>query len=511
MGNQFASLNSLNESFDFVEILDNVSDSVYYMSPDYKIIWVNKAIRDAYKVEPETMIGRYCFDVFHSGKSLCSECPVQKIKDTGIPQECEVLFKDDVIFNHKGLPVKDKDNNIIGIIIISHNITTQRKAETAIEEAETAIATERMLMDILMDNIPDRIYFKDKDSKFIRVNKAMAMRHFLNDPNMAVGLTDFDLFSNEHALQAFNDELKIIQSGKPILNIEEKETFSDGTIARAQTSKMPLFNKKGKLFGTFGISHDITKRKLDEEKINLYVGELKELNATKDKFFSIIAHDLKNPFSNILGFSELLKEEVRDNDLDAIEQYSSLIYSSAHQTFRLLENLLDWANTHRGQMIFYPENLSLKEIAADITDNLLQFTEKKNIELLNNITDETLIPADKNMLKSILRNLITNAIKFTPRNGKIELSSFVHDQNVEISIKDNGIGMSELTRDQLFRLDVNHSTKGTEDEKGTGLGLLLVKEFVQKHHGTIWVESELGKGSTFKFMLPLTTEIKTED
>ena len=507
MSNQNISLNSMNESLDFIQILDNVTDFVYYMSPDYKIIWVNKAIKDAYDIDHKAIIGRDCFEVFHSGKTVCAKCPVSNIIDLGTIQECDIPLKDDLIFNHKGLPVKDKEGNIIGIVIISHNITYQRKAESAIEEAETTIATERTLMDILMDNIPDRIYFKDLDSKFIRVNKAMAKTYFLDDPKLAVGKTDFDLFSNEHAQQAFDDERKIIETGVPIVNLEEKETFFDGSIAWVQTSKMPMFNKEGNIFGTFGISKDITTRKLNEEKINLYVGELKDLNATKDKFFSIIAHDLKNPFSNILGFSELLRDEVRENDLDAIEQYSNLIYSSAHQTFRLLENLLDWANTHRGQMIFYPEMLSLKEIASDVTENLLQYAEKKTIDLKNNITEETMIPADKNMLKSILRNLITNAIKFTPHNGIIELSSSVHDQNVEICVKDTGIGMSEPTRNDLFRLDVNHSTKGTDDEKGTGLGLLLIKEFVQKHHGKIWVESEQGKGSAFKFMLPLTTKV----
>ena len=500
MDNQFIGLNSLNGSLDFIQILDNVTDFVYYMSPDNKIIWVNKTIRDAYKVEPETMVGRYCYEVFHAEDHNCSKCPIKKILKTGMPQECEIPFKDGMIFNHRGLPVKDSEGKIIGIVIISHNITYLKKAELVIE-------TERTLMDILMDNIPDQIYFKDLDSKFIRVNMAMVNRHGMQNTRMMESLTDFDLFTDEHAMRAFNDEMNIIKTGIPIDNLEEKETFSDGSIKWALTSKMPLYNKDGKIFGTFGISHDITNRKIAEEKINLYVGELKELNATKDKFFSIIAHDLKNPFNNILGFSELLREEVRDNDLDAIEQYSNLIYSSAHQTFRLLENLLDWANTHRGQMIFCPEKLSLKEIAADIIDNLNQFADKKNINLANNITEETDVQADCNMLKSILRNLITNAIKFTHQNGKIELSSAVHDHQVEISIKDNGIGMDELTRDQLFRLDVNHSTLGTNDEKGTGLGLLLIKEFVQKHNGNIFVESEPGHGSTFKVVLPLDTEI----
>ena len=496
MENQFIDLNSLNGSLDFIQILDNVTDFVYYMSPDNKIIWVNKAIREAYKVEPETMVGRHCYEVFHSEDYNCTQCPVKKILETGMPQECEIPFKDGIIFNHRGLPVKDNEGKIIGIIIFSHNITNLKKAESAIKK-------ERTLMDILMDTIPDRIYFKDLESKFIRVNKAMANRHGMKDPRMMEGRSDFDLYTNEHALQAFDDELKIIQTGIPVVNLEEKETFSDGSIKWAISSKMPLYNNDGKICGTFGVSHDITNRKIAEEKINLYIGELKELNATKDKFFSIIAHDLKNPFNNILGFSELLKEEVRDNDLDAIEQYSEMIYSSAHQTFRLLENLLDWANSHRGHMIFSPEILSLKEIVADITDNLKQFAVKKDISFENTIIEEIEVQADKNMLKSVLRNLITNAIKFTPKNGNIVLSSAIHDHHVEISVKDNGIGMDELTREQLFRLDVNHSTLGTNDEKGTGLGLLLSKEFVQQHNGNIYVESEPGIGSTFKVVLPL--------
>lgn len=496
MENQYVGLNGLNGSLDFIQILDNVTDFVYYLNPDRKIIWVNKAIRDAYHVESETMVGRYCHELFHSEDYNCTHCPVETVLQTGAPQECEIPFNDGLIFNHRGFPVKDKEDNIIGIIVISHNITNLRKAESVIE-------TERTLMDILMDTIPDRIYFKDLDSKFIRVNKAMASRHNMQDTKTIEGQTDFDLYTDEHARQAFDDEQKIIQTGIPVLNLEEKETFPDGSIKWALTSKMPLYNKEGKIFGTFGVSHDITNRKDAEEKINLYVGELMELNATKDKFFSIIAHDLKNPFNNILGFSELLKNEVRGNDPEAIEQYSNLIYSSAIQTFRLLENLLDWANTQRGHMIFIPEKLSLKELANDITENLNQFAVKKNITLKNSIIKDTQLTADRNMLKSILRNLITNAIKFTPKSGKIELSSAVQDHQVEICIKDNGIGMDKLTRDQLFRLDVNHSVLGTNNEKGTGLGLLLIKEFIQRHNGDIFVESEPGLGSTFKVVLPL--------
>ena len=506
MENQVKALNSLNESLNLIPILDNVSDFVYYMSLDNRIIWVNKTIRDACNVEIENLAGRFCYEVFHNGSNICEYCPVKEVNIVDQPQEGEVPFKNDAILNHKSIPVKDSQGNVIGIIVITHNISLQRNAEVAIEKAETVSENERLLMDLLMDNIPDRVYFKDLESRFIRVNKAMAHKHGNQDPKLMEKRSDFELFSHEHAVQAFNDEMQIIQTGKPILNIEEKETYEDGRITWALTSKMPLFDHEGKISGTFGISHDITNRKIAEEKINLYVNELKELNATKDKFFSIIAHDLKNPFNNILGFSELLKEEVRETDLDTIEIYANKIYSSAHQTFRLLENLLDWANTHRGHMIYTPEDLSLSEVTSEIIENLMQYAQKKEIDLQNKIQEGVRLLADRNMLKSILRNLITNAIKFTPMNGKVEIFSVAYSGEVKISVKDTGIGMTEKVKNELFRLDINHSTKGTANENGTGLGLILSKEFVQKSGGLIWVETELGKGSTFNFTLPLNKE-----
>jgi PAS domain S-box-containing protein len=493
---KFKVQNGLSELINIYEVLDNVSDVVYLMDMDYKIIWANKALGDLLGKDCGSLIGNSCFNAIHDDDQKCSKCPIDKILETGEAQEGEMSLKCGEIFHIKGIPVKDKNNKVVGIINLSKDITVQKKADEAIER-------EQLLMNILMDNITDRIYFKDLESKFIRVNKAMATRHGIEDPASVIGLTDFDLFTDEHARPAFDDEQRIIKTGIPILNIEERETWNDGSISWASTIKMPLKDAEGKIFGTFGISRDITERKKSESQITEYVGELKELNATKDKFFSIIAHDLKNPFNNIIGFSELLVEEVYENDLEAIGKYASMIYTASHQTFRLLENLLDWANSHRGYMVFTPEYLSISEIALEIIESQHEFAVKKNISLINAVSEEVIILADRNMLISILRNLVSNAIKFTPRKGEIVLSAIRKDGYLEVSVKDNGMGMSEKVRNDLFRIDVNQSTKGTEDEKGTGLGLVLCKEFVQKHGGKIWVESEIEKGSTFKFTIPL--------
>jgi signal transduction histidine kinase len=231
--------------------------------------------------------------------------------------------------------------------------------------------------------------------------------------------------------------------------------------------------------------------------------KLYELNASKDKFFSIIAHDLKNPFNTILGLSELLKDETKSGNLETIDEYSGMIYNSAAQTLRLLENLLEWANSQRGKISFNPIPIKLKELFNEEFSVLNDMARGKNIELKSSLFDNLTIIADKNMIKTILRNLISNAIKFTHKNGKVGVKAMAINNQVEISVSDSGIGMTKETIAKLFRIDANQSTPGTENEKGTGLGLVLCKEFIEKHGGKIWVESESGKGSTFKFSIPL--------
>lgn len=230
---------------------------------------------------------------------------------------------------------------------------------------------------------------------------------------------------------------------------------------------------------------------------------IEELNTSKDKFFSIIAHDLKNPFNSIIGLSEILKEEITSNDHKAIEEYAGLINTSAVQTLRLLENLLEWANSQLGNILFNPLPVKLSDLFNEEFNVLNDMANRKSIELKSSLPDNLIIIADKNMIKTILRNLISNAIKFTHKNGKVEVNAVINKENVEIAVSDNGIGMTNETMAKLFRIDAKLTTRGTENEKGTGLGLFLCKEFVEKHGGKIWVESETGKGSTFKFYFPL--------
>jgi signal transduction histidine kinase/ligand-binding sensor domain-containing protein len=242
-----------------------------------------------------------------------------------------------------------------------------------------------------------------------------------------------------------------------------------------------------------------------EKTVESKTMELKELNASKDKFFSIIAHDLKNPFATIIGFSELLNEDLDSNNVEKIREYTKLIHTSAIQTFSLLENLLEWANSQTNRISYNPSDLNLHELFTEDLNILNDMAERKNIDLKIMIAENLMIRADRNMIKTVVRNLISNAIKFTAKGGKVKVNAVVSEKQVEISVSDNGIGMTKEIMEKLFRIDANLSTRGTENEKGTGLGLILCKEFVEKHCGRISVESEPGNGSIFRFVLPVYT------
>ena len=244
------------------------------------------------------------------------------------------------------------------------------------------------------------------------------------------------------------------------------------------------------------------------EKLSLDLREsesqLKKNITTKDKLFSIIAHDLKTPFHSILGFSELLIENMnRPEDADN-KMILTHIHSAAKSTFTLLDNLLNWSKTQTGHFNIHLEKIRFSSLVHEIFELLNSSAESKNIMLNFLEPEEIIIHADENMIKTVMRNLISNAIKFTQANGKISIYAFQNDGFIEISVSDNGIGMDKQSQNKLFKLETNESTFGTENEKGSGLGLILCKEFVEKHGGKIWVESESGKGSSFKFTLPLS-------
>jgi signal transduction histidine kinase len=229
---------------------------------------------------------------------------------------------------------------------------------------------------------------------------------------------------------------------------------------------------------------------------------LTEIVSTNGKFLSIIAHDLRSPFSSIIGILELLKMSLKEFNKDEIEKYVDIVYNSANNTLELLDNLLVWAISQNKEKNFNPIKINLCELLKDEIENLKIIASQKHIALKQDTGDEMNVVADLQMVKTVLRNLISNAIKYTNENGEVSIFASEKDNYVEIIVKDNGVGISPEIQKKLFKIDFLHSTPGTKNEIGTGLGLLLCKEFIELHGGSIGLESQIGKGSRFSFTLP---------
>ncbi len=236
---------------------------------------------------------------------------------------------------------------------------------------------------------------------------------------------------------------------------------------------------------------------------------LKDLNATKDKFFSIIAHDLKNPFSSFKNLLELMDKDYDDFSEDEKRDFISEMAKSSRYLYNLLENLLTWSRSQRGKIDFTPLSGNFKQIIDRNIEFLSMNSEMKQIKLISKTNEELFADFDANMMLTVMRNLISNAIKFTPHQGTITVGADIKDKKLIAYVSDTGIGMSQEDIDKLFRIDVNLTSVGTDNEKGTGLGLILCKEFMDMHSGRIWAESEPGKGSVFFIEFPLNKSKKT--
>ena len=270
-----------------------------------------------------------------------------------------------------------------------------------------------------------------------------------------------------------------------------------------RSSKLPLRDNNNQIIGLVGISHDITNRKQVEMEIKLKNEELTKINYEKDKFFSIIAHDMRNPFNSFLGFTRMMVEEFNTMSLDEIRTIVVSMRKSATNLYSLLENLLEWSMMQHGAINFNPVSFPLLNKINESIALIIGSAQKKEIEIQCSIPGDLSVFADLHMFESLIRNLIFNAVKFTPKGGVITVSSNKTEEGfIEISVRDSGVGMKKELMSKLFKLDEQTGRKGTEGEPTTGLGLMICNDFVKKHGGKIWVESEEGKGSTFCFTLP---------
>lgn len=359
----------------------------------------------------------------------------------------------------------------------------------------------------MTESSSDTIWHLDQNYCFDYVSSAdFLMRGFTKEEVLGTSLWSMLKPEGiEHARKGtskrMEDEQRGIKSGNIRFELELK--CKDGSWIWTEVNSSPHYDQNGRIIGLHGVTRDISLRKKSEQEIMHKNEELKNLVATKDKFFSIIAHDLRSPFTSFLGLTQIMAEELPNLAMDEVQEIAVSMSKSAANIYRLLENLLQWSQIQKGELPFNPEPVRLKVVLDESIAMVMESAKQKDIEITTSISDDLMVCADNNLLQTIIRNLTFNALKFTHKCGKVRISAKIRqDNNVEIAIQDTGIGMSPSMMANLFRIDVRINREGTEGEPSTGLGLLLCKEFVNMHGGDIWANSEMGKGSTFYFTIP---------
>lgn len=413
-----------------------------------------------------------------------------------------------IIHWHNSL-LRDEKGMITGTLSSGEDITEQKKTEEALNY-------ERYLLNSLMENIPDSIYFKDNKSRFIRVNRALANRLDISGTSQAIGKTDYDLFKIEHAEPAFKDEMEIIRTGKPIIGKEEKVTFPDGREKWVLTTKMPLKDEKGKIVGTFGVSRDITERKNSEESLRKSEEHLRQAQKMEavGQLAGGIAHDFNNLLTAIIGYSDILMSDSKLNN--KIRNYVQEIKKSGERAASLTQQLLAYS---RKQML-QPKVLNLNNLIKNL-EKMLHRLISEDIALITEM-DPLIgaVKADPNQIEQVIINLVVNARDAMAYGGKITIATKKVDideeycrQHAEIkpgnysllSISDTGHGMDEDTTSHIF--EPFFTTK--EVGKGTGLGLSTVYGIVKQSDGYIYCDSKVNQGTTFDIYFPVIDTVET--
>ncbi len=394
------------------------------------------------------------------------------------------------------------NGKIKGAVVSFFDITERKRIEEALRNSEEKLHISYLYARSLIEANLDALVTINTDGKITDVNLATENATGLSRDYL-IG-TDFsDYFTEPH--KARIGIRKVFKQGY-VINQPLTIRHSSGKFIDSLYSASLYRDEQGKILGVFASARDITIRKHAEEKLKANEILLKELNVSKDRFISILAHDLKSPFNSILGFLDLLTENIREYDINTIEKQINIVNNSAKLFYSLLEDLLLWAVAKSGKLPFEPLKLNLFSVCNEACGNLILNADNKNITLNHFVAKEINIFADINMVKTILRNLVSNAIKFTNDGGQVDIHAEQNETTATITVTDNGIGIEPDKLSKLFDISQIITTEGTANEKGTGLGLLLCKDLVEIHGGKIWVESKIGKGSDFKFTMPIFSE-----
>lgn len=481
--------NTLNRN---IALLGAIPDLMFVFDSNCKIVDFHSESYDQLLVHPDLFLGKLVEEILPHEVVIITRQKVEAVLSSGEPDYStyELKIGDELkYFESRYVPCGNKE-----VLSIVRDISERKKVE---ESLNVAIES---YMDIF-NSVSEAIYVLDESGTFIDVNKgAEKMYQFTREE--LIGQTPESIGAPER------NDLKEIQSIlRKVYKTGTSASFNFWAVRKnGEIFPKEVFVNKGKYFGKdvlIATGRDITEKNKAEERIRAKNEELQKINAEKDKFFSIIAHDLRSPFAAFLGLTQLMVQDLPTLKLDNIQEIALLMKESATNLHSLLENLLQWSRLHQGVVSFNPHHFLLIEKVNNSMHSVLEIAVNKEVEIVINIPVGMVVYADENMLESTIRNLATNAVKFTNKGGKILISAKSElNGDAKISVKDTGIGMNEQMIEKLFRIDELSCRQGTNGEPSTGLGLILCKDFIDRHNGKIWAESTEFMGSTFHFILP---------
>ena len=447
----------------------------------------------------EEVLGRTDFDFFpaelaqkyqRDDKRVMETLEVFETVEAHHTQEGEKIF-----VHVLKTPLYDSESHVIGIQGLFWDVTERKRTEEA-------LAHERDLLRALLDNVPDAIYFKNLKSEFLKCSRALAKRFGIADPEALASRTDFDFFTQEHAAAAFEDEQRIILTGEPIIGKMEKETWPGARDTWVLTTKMPFRNSNGVIIGTFGVSKDISELKQAEAELAHARDKAVELARLKSEFLANMSHEIRTPMNGIIGMTGLLLE----TDLSGEQKdYAETIRSSADSLLDIINDILDFSKMEAGKLQFEMADLDVREAVEGTAELLAGGAHQKGLEFGVFVDPRIprLLRGDQGRLRQVLTNLIGNAIKFTQRGQVITEARLVlegeQDVLVEFVVTDTGIGIRKEILPQLFMAFTQADGSVTRRYGGTGLGLAISKQLVNLMGGEVFVDSQLGGGSTFRF------------
>lgn len=488
-------INNLKQSFHFIEFFPAPA---IILDENLQIIRSNEYVNSVLG-DKNSLTGKSISEIIGGPKSEEIIVALKKSFINSIPFTKEIKIR---TFDNRLLDALSMFNSFspfettekFGVFAIL-DFTSHKMKEGIIRDSEARFKN-------MANTAPVMIWISDVEGLFSFVNKVW-LEYSGGELGTQLGMNWLNKVHSEDLQKLMNDYKSALRNEKPF-SIEFRLKNKNGNFEWMLIKGKPRFNPDNIYMGFIGSCINIQEQKEIEAKISKLNKELVETIATRDKFFSIISHDLRSPMAGLMGLLDILNYSY--DSLEEIEKRELIrdATSVTKTTYTLMENLLEWSRIQTGTINYQPEILNVYRLVENISDLYGQNVKNKSILLRNDTKPEQLIYADKSMTETILRNLISNAIKFTHNGGSIIVSSEIDDKMMIIKVKDSGVGIDKENIENLFRVDVNYSTKGTAKESGTGLGLIICKELAEKQKGTIWVESKKNEGSTFYFSIPLT-------